>query len=77
MTITASGTVKELIDVSSFRRGKNQERPYAWRLTSLLGFLPFFAGLRVESQEGAYADVVVKLGLIKLLTKRFDVCEEL
>lgn len=28
-------------------------------------------------QEGAYADVVVKLGLIKLLTKRFDVCEEL
>ncbi|ORY78070.1 ML domain-domain-containing protein [Leucosporidium creatinivorum] len=27
--------------------------------------------------EGAYADVVVKLGLIKLLTKRFDVCEEL
>lgn len=29
------------------------------------------------SQEGAYADVVVKLGLIKLLTKRFDVCEEL
>lgn len=28
-------------------------------------------------QEGAYADVVVKLGLIKILTKRFDVCEEL
>jgi len=27
--------------------------------------------------EGAYADVIVKLGLIKLLTKRFDVCEEL
>ncbi|EGG10957.1 uncharacterized protein MELLADRAFT_123977 [Melampsora larici-populina 98AG31] len=28
-------------------------------------------------QEGAYADVVVKLGLIKLLHKQFDVCEEL
>merc|ERR1712000_323488 len=28
-------------------------------------------------EEGAYADVVVKLGLIKLLTRRFDVCEEL
>lgn len=28
-------------------------------------------------QDGTYADVVVKLGLIKLLTKRFDVCEEL
>ncbi|GAA6025280.1 hypothetical protein JCM10207_001281 [Rhodosporidiobolus poonsookiae] len=27
--------------------------------------------------EGTYADVTVKLGLIKLLTKRFDVCEEL
>ncbi|KAJ6532981.1 ML domain-containing protein [Mycena capillaripes] len=27
-------------------------------------------------EEGAYADVTVKLGLIKLLTKRFDLCEE-
>ncbi|TNY21524.1 phosphatidylglycerol/phosphatidylinositol transfer protein [Rhodotorula diobovata] len=27
--------------------------------------------------EGTYADVTVKLGLIKLLTKRFDVCDEL
>ncbi|KAF9460819.1 ML domain-containing protein [Collybia nuda] len=27
-------------------------------------------------EEGAYADVVVKLGLIKLLQKRFDLCEE-
>ncbi|KAM0786754.1 Phosphatidylglycerol/phosphatidylinositol transfer protein [Microbotryomycetes sp. NB124-2] len=27
--------------------------------------------------QGAYADVTVKLGLIKLLTKRFDVCDEL
>ncbi|OAX42400.1 hypothetical protein K503DRAFT_847858 [Rhizopogon vinicolor AM-OR11-026] len=27
-------------------------------------------------EDGAYADVVVKLGLIKLLTKTFDVCEE-
>ncbi|CUA69656.1 Phosphatidylglycerol/phosphatidylinositol transfer protein [Rhizoctonia solani] len=29
-----------------------------------------------EIQEGAYADVVVKLGLIKLLQKKFDICEE-
>lgn len=28
------------------------------------------------AQDGSYADVVVKLGLIKLLSKRFDVCEE-
>jgi len=27
-------------------------------------------------QEGAYADVTVKLGLVKLLTKTFDICEE-
>lgn len=28
------------------------------------------------SQEGSYADVLVKLGLIKLLQRRFDICEE-
>ncbi|KAF8974000.1 ML domain-containing protein [Flammula alnicola] len=27
-------------------------------------------------EEGAYADVTVKLGLVKLLQKTFDVCEE-
>ena len=27
-------------------------------------------------QEGAYADVVVKLGRIILLKKTFDICEE-
>ncbi|KAG8743090.1 Phosphatidylglycerol/phosphatidylinositol transfer protein [Ceratobasidium sp. 414] len=27
-------------------------------------------------EEGAYADVTVKLGLVKLLHKQFDVCEE-
>ncbi|KAG6845773.1 Phosphatidylglycerol/phosphatidylinositol transfer protein [Tephrocybe sp. NHM501043] len=27
-------------------------------------------------EEGAYADVTVKLGLIKLLQKQFDVCDE-
>ena len=29
-----------------------------------------------EIDEGAEADVTVKLGLIKLLQKKFDVCEE-
>ncbi|PIG80852.1 hypothetical protein AARAC_009390 [Aspergillus arachidicola] len=28
-------------------------------------------------EEGAYVDVVVKLGLIKLLKKQFDACETL
>jgi len=27
-------------------------------------------------EDGAYADVTVKLGLVKLLKKRFDLCEE-
>ncbi|KAJ7119987.1 ML domain-containing protein [Mycena crocata] len=31
---------------------------------------------RKTIKEGAYADVVVKMGLIKLLTRRFDICEE-
>ena len=37
-----------------------------------------FAVSRTESisQKGAYADVTVKVGLIKLLKKQFDVCEE-
>ncbi|KAJ7189448.1 ML domain-containing protein [Mycena pura] len=31
---------------------------------------------RRKIEEGAYADVTVKLGLIKLIQKQFDVCEE-
>ncbi len=27
--------------------------------------------------EGAYAEVVVKIGLVKILQKTFDICEEL
>ncbi|KAG8789175.1 Phosphatidylglycerol/phosphatidylinositol transfer protein [Ceratobasidium sp. 428] len=33
-----------------------------------------YVGQKIE--DGAYADVTVKLGLIKLLHKQFDVCEE-
>ncbi|KAL1727342.1 ML domain-containing protein [Schizophyllum commune] len=32
--------------------------------------------MTVKADEGAYADVAVKVGLIKLLQKRFDICEE-
>lgn len=28
------------------------------------------------TQDGAYADVVVKVGVIKLLQKEFDLCDE-
>ncbi|KAH9985440.1 ML domain-containing protein, partial [Russula compacta] len=34
------------------------------------------ASTQEKVQEGAYADVTVKLGLIKLLQKKFDLCEE-
>ncbi|TFK57200.1 hypothetical protein OE88DRAFT_1730601 [Heliocybe sulcata] len=27
-------------------------------------------------EDGAYVDVVVKMGLVKLLSKRFDICDE-
>ncbi|GAA5911305.1 hypothetical protein JCM5296_004798 [Sporobolomyces johnsonii] len=41
--------------------------------------LTIYATGRAQSlvDFGSYADVTVKLGLIKLLTKRFDVCDEL
>ena len=35
------------------------------------------AAVTDEIAQGAYADVVVKLGLVKLLQKRFDLFEEL
>lgn len=35
-------------------------------------------GIATERIEnGAYADVTVKVGLVKLLHKQFDICEEL
>ncbi|KAI0304894.1 ML domain-containing protein [Russula brevipes] len=34
------------------------------------------ASAEARVEEGAYADVTVKLGLIKLLHKQFDLCEE-
>ncbi|KAG8732318.1 Phosphatidylglycerol/phosphatidylinositol transfer protein [Ceratobasidium sp. 423] len=32
--------------------------------------------VQAKIEEGAYADVTVKLGLVKLLHKQFDICEE-
>ncbi|KAH8917898.1 hypothetical protein BT69DRAFT_1354363 [Atractiella rhizophila] len=33
--------------------------------------------VQTEIKEGSYANVLVKLGLIKILNKTFDICEEL
>lgn len=43
----------------------------------MYGVLPLFlCHAQRILQEGAYADVEVKLGLVKILEKTFDVCEE-
>ncbi|KAF9569648.1 hypothetical protein CPC08DRAFT_812643 [Agrocybe pediades] len=34
------------------------------------------ADVKEKIEEGAYANVAVKLGVVKILTKTFDVCEE-
>jgi hypothetical protein len=36
-----------------------------------------YRSLPTLNQEGAFVDVVVKLGLIKLIQKRFSLCDEL
>ncbi|KAG0799703.1 hypothetical protein G6F22_002963 [Rhizopus arrhizus] len=36
-----------------------------------------FGDLLETVDEGAYAEVVVKIGLVKILQKTFDICEEL
>lgn len=61
LTIEAKGKVHNLVDVRLLLLLSSQ----VMMLTSS------------AAQEGTYADVTVKLGLIKLLTKRFDVCDEL
>ena len=61
MTIYAEGSAKQRIDVRGYRSSRQR-----LHITNN-GLL----------QEGAYADVVVKLGLIKLIQKRFDICQEL
>jgi hypothetical protein len=61
LTVDVSAFVKETIEVRTpFRFRRN--------FTDLIR--------SVSTQEGAYANVVVKLGVVKLLTRRFDLCEE-
>lgn len=35
-----------------------------------------FVSYALIEQDGAYVDVIVKVGAIKILQKEFDVCEE-
>jgi len=50
---------------------------YVMTLSSQQRCAPADCGVTCDVQVGTYADVTVKLGLIKLLTKQFDVCQEL
>lgn len=69
LTIVASGRAQSKIDVRLISPPPcvKHERRRRRELTNRARF----------SQFGTYADVTVKLGLIKLLTKTFDVCNEL
>lgn len=62
LTITVSGTVLQRIEVRKFLLHVNARSTHRPCITNV--------------QEGAWAHVIVKLGLIKLLEKNFDLCEE-
>ena len=72
LTVKAKGTLSQDVSVS---------RPHSTRIVSPLPVSmvtdpPPPSLVTHTTQDGTFADVVVKLGLIKLLTRRFDVCEE-
>ncbi|KAG8683322.1 Phosphatidylglycerol/phosphatidylinositol transfer protein [Ceratobasidium sp. 395] len=82
LTITASGYVGQKIEKWGALLGAfDWLAPYSYSDPHLLVdplILPkvLLRVLNLSWQDGAYADVTVKLGLIKLLHKQFDVCEE-
>ncbi|KAG2118442.1 ML domain-containing protein [Suillus clintonianus] len=64
------GSSSDAIQVKSISLSPDPPKPGQDLTVTVVGT----AQQRIE--DGAYADVVVKLGLIKLLSKSFDVCEE-
>lgn len=64
------GSPEDVIQIKSISLSPDPPKPGQDLTVTVVGT----AQQRVE--DGAYANVVVKLGLIKLLSKRFDVCEE-
>ncbi|TFL03557.1 ML domain-containing protein [Pterulicium gracile] len=67
---TDCGATSDPIQVQSIKVSPDPPKP-GEKLTVTVN-----AEVTEEVEEGAYADVVVKLGLIKLLSKQFDLCEE-
>ncbi|KAL7004969.1 Phosphatidylglycerol/phosphatidylinositol transfer protein [Cystobasidiomycetes sp. EMM_F5] len=70
-TFVDCGDVSDAIEIKSLRVVPDPPQP-GKKMTI---YADGTAKQRID--EGAYADVVVKLGLIKIIQKRFDVCEEL
>ena len=69
LTVRAKGTIKDEVSVSTLFQCS-----YLNLTTTVADPThPVHLGLW---QDGTFADVVVKLGLIRLLARRFDVCEE-
>ncbi|KAL7423150.1 Phosphatidylglycerol/phosphatidylinositol transfer protein [Cryptotrichosporon argae] len=64
------GTAEDVVQLKSIKVSPDPPKPGANLTVYVEG------DVLQPIEEGAYADVTVKLGLIKLLQKRFDVCEE-
>jgi len=64
------GTPSDIIQIKSIEVSPDPPQPGKDLTVTVVGTSA------QEIEEGAYADVTVKLGLIKLLKKQFDICEE-
>ncbi|TDL28316.1 hypothetical protein BD410DRAFT_737528 [Rickenella mellea] len=64
------GDPSDIIELHSIKVTPDPPQPGKNLTVAVTGYV------RETIEEGAYADVTVKLGLVKLLQKEFDVCEE-
>ncbi|KAF9270298.1 hypothetical protein L218DRAFT_992931 [Marasmius fiardii PR-910] len=64
------GSPDDVVQIKSIQVNPDPPQPGKELSVTVNGF----ASQTIE--EGAYANVVVKLGLIKILTKQFNLCEE-
>lgn len=70
LTVKVQGTAQQAIVVSAWSGCS-----YSFRVDSLM-ITRSTVSRKSHSQDGAYADVTVKIKAIKILQKRVDICEE-
>ncbi|KAF8514485.1 MD-2-related lipid-recognition domain-containing protein [Gautieria morchelliformis] len=70
LTALASGLPTDVIEVKSLKISPDPPKPGDELTVTASGYVSR------TIEDGATADVTVKLGLIKLLSKTFDICEE-